>query len=78
MSCEKVVVEKQINNPDSKSDALIQALIADKLIEMGNFSLSVRDNKMTINGKLLDEKSTQKYLPLIKTCGNLEMKMVSK
>ena len=78
MSCEKVVIEKQINNPASTSDELVQALIADKLIEMGNFSLSVRDNKMTINGKLLDEKSTQKYLPLIKSCGNLEMKMVSK
>jgi len=78
MNCEKVAIEKQINNPDSKSDALIQALIADKLIEMGNFSLSVRDNKITINGKLLDEKSTQKYLPLIKSCGTLEMKMVSK
>ena len=60
---------------DENMAKLINALVADKLIEKGNFKLDINDGKLSLNGKVQSEEINQKYKTLIDAIGNTNIQI---
>lgn len=61
----KVTVSAGKEAVAAATDKLIDALAADKLLEKENYTLSIKEGKITVNGKAIDEKIAEKYKELI-------------
>ena len=60
---------------DNKVHELITALVADKLIEKDNFTLSIKKGILSLNSVVQSEEVTKKYLPMITAAGDTEIVM---
>jgi K(+)-stimulated pyrophosphate-energized sodium pump len=57
------------------TDKLIDALVADKLIEKDNYSLSLSKGKLALNDKEQPAEVTAKYISLIDALGGTDLKI---
>ena len=60
---------------DNKVHELITALVADKLIEKDNFTLSIKKGILSLNGVVQSEEVAKKYLSMITAAGDTEIVM---
>ncbi len=47
------------------TDKLIDALAAEKLLDKNNYTLSIKEGKITVNGTTIDEKTAEKFKDLL-------------
>jgi K(+)-stimulated pyrophosphate-energized sodium pump len=81
-----VVIEKNSKSPENavikhdneNMNQLIDALVADKLIEKSNFKLEIKDGKLSLNGKNQSDEVNIKYASLLSAVGNNEIEMKDK
>jgi K(+)-stimulated pyrophosphate-energized sodium pump len=81
-----VVIEKNsastenavIKHDNENMKQLIDALVADKLIEKDNFKLAINEGKLSLNDVAQSEEVNKKYASLISTLGNNEIVMKNK
>ena len=65
----------EIKPENENMGKLIDALVADKLIQKGNFKLDINDGKLSLNGKVQSEETNQKYKTLIDAIGNTNIQI---
>ncbi|MGB4845685.1 MAG: sodium-translocating pyrophosphatase, partial [Ferruginibacter sp.] len=59
------------------TENLIDALVADKLIEKDNFSLNLSKGNLSLNGKKVTAEVTSKYQTLIAALGNADLNITN-
>jgi hypothetical protein len=70
-----LTVTADANALKAPADALIAALVADKLIEAGNYSLSLSKGKLTLDDKEQSAETTAKYKTLIDALGGADLNL---
>jgi K(+)-stimulated pyrophosphate-energized sodium pump len=70
-----LTVTADANALKAPADALIAALVADKLIEAGNYSLNLSKGKLTLDDKEQSAETTAKYKTLIDALGGADLNL---
>jgi K(+)-stimulated pyrophosphate-energized sodium pump len=70
-----VTVTADANALKAPTDALINALVADKLIEKDNYTLTLTKGKLTLNDKEQPAEVTAKYKALIDALGGVDLNL---
>jgi K(+)-stimulated pyrophosphate-energized sodium pump len=68
-----LTITADANDLKAPSDKLIDALVADKLIEKDNFTLSLKKGKLSLNDKEQSEEVNTKYKTLIDSLGSADL-----
>jgi hypothetical protein len=70
-----VTVTADANALKAPTDALINALVSDKLIEKDNYTLTLTKGKLTLNDKEQTAEVTAKYKALIDALGGADLNL---